>query len=561
MKQLNYFITLTFALFYIGNTQLHAENWETVTAVPSNDFLNSIGVNTSINSRGENITQTLACAEYMGFRWIRAGVPGGSNLIDHYQWLYDMGIRFSIGLGNVNNIQTVISGAKTMINDLGADAIIAFEGCNEPNSWGVEYNGEQGGNWNGVQKDWQVVGRYHRDFYAALKADPVLGTAGYNYPVWSLSYGGACPAQWNIGIQYLQVPGNDTRVIEEFRGVTYADVATCHNYFIHGNPRINNQTWKAAAPTSEALPVDGLYLSFGNTWLGHHIGYSEVELENLPRITTETGTPINGEITENMQGLMYLSCYLAQYKRDFKYTSMYILRDRTDEGGNQSFGFYAPAPAGSRDYVPRLSAHYLHNMTTVLSDKVSTQNPKQLTYAITPSRPETVHELLLQKENGTLMLIVWGEKYQPATTADNIEVKFDKTFNKINVYDPVQYDASDPGKGTRPVATYENVSSIPLSMLRSPYIIEIDPVATAINETLVEKNIASVFVRDNNLLINSAAGLKKVEIYDLAGKKVLSQTPVTTGVSHFDIGFLPKGCYIIQVTSAKNQIETHKIVK
>ena len=41
-----------------------------------------------------------------------------------------------------------------------------------------------------------------------------------------------------------------------------------------------------------------------------------------------------------------LSMYLDQFKRGWGYTSVYILRDRTDEGGNQKFGFYTP------DYKP-----------------------------------------------------------------------------------------------------------------------------------------------------------------------------------------------------------------
>ena len=55
--------------------------------------------------------------------------------------------------------------------------------------------------------------------------------------------------------------------------------------------------------------------------------------------------------------------YLDQFKRGWSYTSVYILRDRTDEAGNQRFGFYKP------DYTPRKAALYLHNLTTILADK------------------------------------------------------------------------------------------------------------------------------------------------------------------------------------------------
>jgi hypothetical protein len=45
-----------------------------------------------------------------------------------------------------------------------------------------------------------------------------------------------------------------------------------------------------------------------------------------------------------------------------RHTSVYLLRDRTDEDGNQSFGFY------QADYSPRKAAIYLHNLTTILAD-------------------------------------------------------------------------------------------------------------------------------------------------------------------------------------------------
>ena len=42
-----------------------------------------------------------------------------------------------------------------------------------------------------------------KKLYEDVKADPVLGKDGYNYPVWSLTYGGASGE--NVGLQYLKV--------------------------------------------------------------------------------------------------------------------------------------------------------------------------------------------------------------------------------------------------------------------------------------------------------------------------------------------------------------------
>src|SRR5206468_1833083 len=87
----------------------------------------------------------------------------------------------------------------------------------------------------------------------------------------------------------------------------------------------------------------------------------------------------------------------------WRYTSVYLLRDRADEGGNQSFGFFKP------DYTPRKAAVYLHNLATILADGGTLKKPGQLAYSI-PGEPATVHDMLLQKSNGTFALVVWNER-------------------------------------------------------------------------------------------------------------------------------------------------------
>ncbi|MDR0505748.1 MAG: hypothetical protein LBH32_02865 [Dysgonamonadaceae bacterium] len=486
-----------------------------VVAVPANDFLNSIGVNSSINSRGEKVDTTLKTCQYIGARWIRTGPPDpdyvssknpwSQNTIECFKKLYEGGIRFSLMLPSSGDahydseykiqypdgITYLKEGAKTIINEISPDALIAFEGCNEPNNWGITYNGQTGG---GNGNSWRALARYHRDMYSAIQADPVLK----NYPVWTLTCTGA--ENDNMGLQFISVPSDAMAVDAEFRGVTFADYANCHNYFVHPNwtPHSNNQTWLASDPTKDAK-ADHLYGNFGSTWYRHFAGHTDQELLTIPRVTTETGVTItqpylwdwnnwrwtdnpdpdysNPErrITEEYQALTYLSCYLAQFKQGWKYTAMYILRDRIDEGGNQTFGFYESHwvdEAIRYPSNPRLAAHYMHNFTTILADDQSIQTPGAVEYEIA-DRPATVHDLLLQKNDGKMMLIVWGEKYAYGAAPDNVTVNFGQTCSSIRVYNPAQYDPADPEKGTRPIQTEENVNAIVLSMLNHPYILEI----------------------------------------------------------------------------------------
>jgi hypothetical protein len=150
-----------------------------------------------------------------------------------------------------------------------------------------------------------------------------------------------------------------------------------------------------------------------------------------------------------------MSLYLDQFKRGWSYTSAYLLRDRTDESGNQTFGFYR------RDYSPRKAAVYLHNLTTILADSGASATPGRLDYSI-PDEPGTVHDMLLQRSDGAFQLIVWGERL---TGEDRVVVRLGGTHALVKVYDPT----SD----IEPVKTYDNVDSIELVLSDHPLIVMI----------------------------------------------------------------------------------------
>jgi hypothetical protein len=107
--------------------------------------------------------------------------------------------------------------------------------------------------------------------------------------------------------------------------------------------------------------VDGLFGNFGVTWARRFRGYTQEQLNTLPRVTTETGTNIEGPVTEEIHGLNLMNLYLAQFKRGYAHTSVYLLRDRTDEDGNQSFGFYQAnySPARLNASQSRLASPFI----------------------------------------------------------------------------------------------------------------------------------------------------------------------------------------------------------
>ncbi len=422
-----------------------------IAAVATDDFLNSIGVVTTLPDRGQPLARTIEMVRYCGFRWLRAGIEGlsekGPTTIQTYLDLHrETGVRLSWGLvSGGTDVKKLVETGKVLAE---AGALLAFEGNNEPNNFGVTYQGERGG---GREPSWMAVAKLQRDLYTALKSDPALA----KYPVWSISESGA--QRDNVGLQFLTIPPGAQTLMPD--GTKYADYANVHNYVYHPHsPRpADNKTWDAADPTA-ASRVDGLYGNFGVTWARWFRGYTQEQLNTLPRVTTETGTNIEGPVTEEIHGLNLMNLYLAQFKRGYAHTSVYLLRDRTDEGGNQSFGFY------QADYSPRKAAIYLHNLTTILADKGALAAPGQLNFAIV-KQAKTVHELLLQRSDGTFQLVVWDERL---SGQDHVTVHFDVTHASVKIYDPTT--------GVEPVQTPTNVSSLELTLSDHPIVLAISPI-------------------------------------------------------------------------------------
>jgi hypothetical protein len=421
-----------------------------VTAIPAAAFLESIGVVTTFPDRGQPVDRTIEMLKYGGFRWVRGGIEGltkdGPTTLGTYLDLHRQGgVRFSWGLvSGGTDLKGLLETAKPLAE---AGALLAFEGNNEPNNWGVTYQGEKGG---GKAPSWLAVAKLQRDLYQAVKADPVLK----KYPVWSISENGA--ETDNVGLQFLTIPKGAGTLMPE--GTGYADAANVHNYIYHPaspNPA-DNKTWNASDPTS-ACKVDGLYGNYGVTWAKHFRGYSEADLLSLKRVTTETGCTIGGPVTEEVQAKNLLTMYLDQFKRGWSYTAVYLLRDRGDEAGNQSFGFFKP------DYSPRKAAVYLHNLTTILADQEAAKTPGKLGYTLSP-RPATVHDLLLQKSDGTFLLLIWDERVKGT---DEVTIGVGGPRPAVRVYDPTA--------GTEPVKNYADVESVRLTLSDHPIVLAIPP--------------------------------------------------------------------------------------
>jgi hypothetical protein len=413
------------------------------TAVSVSDLLSSIGACSSITGRGETLAGTIDALNYTGIRFIRCGLEDRISVDDMIDLHNRTGAKIAYGLlSGGTDLDRLIREAKQLAS---AGALLAVEGNNEPNNWGIRYQGEAGGG----NRSWLSVAKLQRDLCRAVKSDPVLK----NCPVWSITESGA--ETDNVGLQFLTIPPGAGTLMPE--GTVYADYANCHNYITHPSWRglHDNQTWRSASPGRDC-PVDGLYGNYGSTWRNHFAGYSESRLLTLPRVTTETGYPIGGEVTEEIQARLFLNLYLSQFARRWSHTAIYLLRTRSNEPAHERYAMYR------MDYTPKQAAHYLHNLTTILKDGGPAFSPGRLNYFI-PNQPPTVHDLLLQKSDGTFSLVLWGERF--AGGSDTVTVNLGTAYATAKVYDPTT--------GTSPTQTLTSVASAQLTLTDHPLIIKL----------------------------------------------------------------------------------------
>lgn len=412
------------------------------TAVNAIDLLSSIGVCTHIGQGIDNAAKSATALAFAGIRNIRD--DGSASHVQDWILVHNTaGTKTVLVASGPNDakLTNLISWSRQLAD---AGALLALEGPNEPNNWKVTYQGQTSGSTTSLP-----IANWLKDYYSQAKSDPVL----QNYPVFHSSEAGGSEPD-NVGLQFLAIPSGTNCLMPD--GTKYADYANVHNYICRQDFIIDNMAWLNASPDNVNW-VDGIYQEYGSTWAGHFAGYSAAERATLPKVTTETGW-VTGtapkQISEEQQGRLFLNLYLSQFKRGFKYTFIYMLRDGS--GSDTGYGIF------KTDYTAKISGTYLHNFTTILSDNNSIPTLGQLNYVI-PNQPETTHDLLLQKSNGKFELVVWSER---ASGSDNITVNFGGTLSTVKVYDPTT--------GILASQTLNNVNSVTLTVSDHPVIIEID---------------------------------------------------------------------------------------
>ncbi len=368
---------------------------------------------------------------YVGVRAVRDGADRNFDMTGLLLLHQRAGVLVVFGPGSGardDDIPKTITACRELAT---AGALLAVEGPNEPNNFGgVTYQGQ-----NSTRiKSWLPVAKFQRDLYHDVKSDSLLRT----YPVFGVSEAGA--EDDNSGLQFLTIPEGAHTLMPD--GTRFADFVNCHNYVCgHINGIVDNQA-TLAARTKPVAAIDHLFGNHGLTWRKKFPGYSQSELDTIPKVTTETGWRTdNTTAGDDQQGKVFINVYLAQYKAGWKHTFVYEFTDDADG----AFGFY------KADLTPRRAADYLHYLTMILADGGTAMTPGKLDYSIR-GEPATVHDMLMRKSDGTFELAVWGEQVRGS---NNVTVDLDRP-RAVRVYDPTI--------GARPTRTLDHIQSVPLTV-------------------------------------------------------------------------------------------------
>jgi hypothetical protein len=425
-------------------------------AVPVSAFIDSIGVNTHINFTGPDYSGyadtnlTIDSLRYLGVRHVRDS--GRSFTPDQIARLVavaqgaDARLTLTPGSGGAVDLAAFHKGLR----DLEAarpGILAAIEGPNEINNvfmnehWNVEYKGRTS---DMCARDFGPSKALQQDLYAQVKSDPVLKAVPvYNYTVVYLKNGvgePGCQADFDAD---MQVIGTQNA----------ADFGNIHEYAFQGAP---------------PRPILAKALARKTVTPGK------------PVVITETGFATDeGEaarprlsVSETVQAKYTLSTLFDGYTLGARRTYIYQLLDNAPDDPattiEKHFGLFRA------DGKPKPAAVALHNLTQILtrSDGGPSARTEALVYTIKAPIGLQDTQLLLQKADGSYVLVLWAEppiwnagaRKDVAVKAEAVSITLEKPAGRIRVYDPMA--------GTVPIETVSQARKVDVKISDHPVLIE-----------------------------------------------------------------------------------------
>ena len=386
----------------------------------TSDFIDSVGVNTHLDTQKNSVASITSDLEYLGLDHIRnASINANSSRF----FLRDMGYLADAGLAIDFTTRADIGGTIDAVNTFlsqHTNAVASIEGPNEVNNFPTTYNGLTGS---------AAAVAYQDALYAAVRADPTLR----GIPVLNFTDNPYVAAQ-SDGSNFHPYPGQGSQPLATLsRDVSRA---------------------KSVAP---GLPV---YFT--------EAGYS-----------TAPDLPGGAGVDSLTQAKLTLNLIFDSARLGVATTYLY---DLLDEGSDPTaaidhFGLFSIANA------PKPSAQAIHNLTSILVDpgkQAKTFTATALNYSIV-GLPADGYSLALETSNGAHDIAVWAEPtiwnaqtHQPIPAlASSITLKLGATFDSVRLYDPLA--------STSPVSTWSGVDSVTFAVADHPIILQVANLASAIS--------------------------------------------------------------------------------
>jgi hypothetical protein len=236
---------------------------------------------------------------------------------------------------------------------------------------------------------------------------------------------------------------------------TQADLANAHPY-----PKRGAQ---AREYFKDAIAIEAKNMA------GKPVAFTETGYYTLPQSSDWGG------VDEQAQARMTLNLFATAAKLGVRRTYLYELLDAyPDPEGKEvanHFGLFA------LDKRAKPSAVALHNLTAILGEKAEDRRSEAsdpLNYTV-EGLPATADSLLLRKDSGAQMLILWNEpdvwdedRLEPIPASlQEVTVDLGATYASVRIFDPIA--------GSTPIARLSNVRSVVLGLTDHPLILEIDP--------------------------------------------------------------------------------------
>jgi len=439
MKKYQILSNLAFCLLIYINDSNANENKP--ISISSSYFTNTIGINTHIdgarlNSNSTSYGNPIAIAKYLkyiGVTHLRDNLSIGPYF-PAFSYLNSVnGVTFDLTYANyaANSGSNIIDQYLNSLEKI-SPIVEAIEGPNEPDFFGVFYNGITGA---------PAVIDSQKYIYQSVKSNPIL----QKIPVFctALSYpadGGMATAIGNLA--------------------PYCDYANLHAY-------PENNALNASYPsTNMSLPYQ-----FLSVWKGFP---DTITAPGRPEVITEGGwsTDINSMngVDEETQSKYYVEYLLDAFSLGISRTYMYELMDDAPDpymtAEENHYGIF------HYDGTPKITANVISNINTLFKDKVS--KPSTVSYTIKTTAQNT-HSLLLQKNDHTFILALWNEAvlWDPSSRTElpqapiTVNLNFNEVIGSVNIYDPFI--------GIHSQGSLENVQNMAVALPDHPVFVFIEP--------------------------------------------------------------------------------------